>query len=75
MLDFPEVEPVLMEVWKGAGEYETCGMGEGTATCTPRAIYNAVYNAVGVRIEDMPLSPDRVLRALAALPSRQEGTR
>jgi xanthine dehydrogenase molybdenum-binding subunit len=75
MLDFPEVEPVLLEVWKGAGEYGACGMGEGTGTCTPRAIYNAVYNAVGVRIEDMPLSPDRVLRALGDLPSGREGAR
>jgi xanthine dehydrogenase molybdenum-binding subunit len=75
MLDFPEVEPVLLEVWKGAGEFGACGMGEGTGTCTPRAIYNAVYNAVGVRIEDMPLTPERVLRALAKRDSRGEGAR
>jgi CO/xanthine dehydrogenase Mo-binding subunit len=64
MADMPQIEPVLLEVWRGAGEYGACGLGEGTLTCTPRAIANAVYNAVGVRVDDLPLSPEKVLRAL-----------
>ena len=36
MLDMPEVEPVLLEVWRGAGEYGACGIGESAITCTPR---------------------------------------
>ncbi len=48
IVDMPEIEPVLLEVWRGAGEYGACGIGEGTLTCTPRAIANAVYNAIGV---------------------------
>jgi LytS/YehU family sensor histidine kinase len=47
ILDMPMVEPVLLEVWRGVGEYGACGMSEGTLTCTPRAIANAVYNAIG----------------------------
>ncbi|HEX9117491.1 MAG TPA: molybdopterin cofactor-binding domain-containing protein, partial [Anaerolineae bacterium] len=43
MADMPEIDPVLLEVWRGAGEYGACGIGEGTVTCTPRAIANAVY--------------------------------
>jgi CO/xanthine dehydrogenase Mo-binding subunit len=65
MLDFPEVEPVLLEVWRGAGEYGACGMGEGAPSSTPRAIANAVYNAIGVRIDEIPIKPEKVLRALA----------
>lgn len=65
MLDFPDVEPVLLEVWRGAGEYGASGMGEGAPTSTPRAIANAVYNAIGVRIDEIPIKPERVLRALA----------
>ena len=65
MMDYPEVEPVLLEVWRGAGEYGACGVGEGAPTSTPRAILNAVYNAVGVRIDDIPLRPEKVLQALA----------
>ncbi len=64
ILDFPDVEPVLMEVWRGAGEYGACGIGEGVVTCTPRAIANAVYNAIGVRIDQIPITPEKVLNAL-----------
>jgi len=65
MLDMPEVEPVLLEVWRGAGEYGACGIGESAITCTPRAILNAIYNATGVRINEIPAKPERVLDALA----------
>lgn len=62
--DMPEIDPVLLEVWQGAGEYGACGIGEGTLTCTPRAILNAIYNAIGVRINDIPIKPEKVLRAM-----------
>jgi len=65
MADMPDIEPVLLEVWKGAGEYGACGIGEGTVTCTPRAILNAVYNAIGVRVDEIPATPEKVLAALA----------
>lgn len=64
MADMPDIEPVLLEVWKGGGEYGACGIGEGTVTCTPRAVLNAVYNAIGVRIDEIPATPEKVLRAL-----------
>ena len=50
IVDMPDIDPVLLEVWRGAGEYGACGIGEGTLTCTPRAIANAVYNAIGSRV-------------------------
>jgi xanthine dehydrogenase molybdenum-binding subunit len=64
MADMPDIEPVLLEVWRGGGEYGACGIGEGTVTCAPRAILNAIYNAIGVRIDDIPAKPEKVLRAL-----------
>jgi xanthine dehydrogenase molybdenum-binding subunit len=67
MADFPDIEPVLMEVWKGAGEYGACGIGESAPCCTPRAIANAVYNAIGVRIDDNPITPDKILKALGKI--------
>ena len=67
ILDMPDVEPVLLEVWRGAGEYGACGIGEGTLTCTPRAVANAIYNAIGVRVDELPLTPDKVLRALGKI--------
>jgi xanthine dehydrogenase molybdenum-binding subunit len=64
MADMPEIDPVLLEVWRGEGEYGACGIGEGTVTCTPRAVLNAVYNAIGVRIDSIPVKPETVLKAL-----------
>ena len=64
MLEFPDVEPVLMEEWKGAGEYGACGIGESVTTCAPGAIANAIHNAIGVRVNEMPFTPDKILKAL-----------
>ncbi len=64
MADMPDIDPVLLEVWKGAGEYGACGIGEGTVTCTPRAVLNAIYNAIGVRVNDIPVKPEKILKAL-----------
>jgi CO/xanthine dehydrogenase Mo-binding subunit len=67
ILDMPKTEPVLLEIWKGAGEYGACGIGEGTLTCSPRAIANAVYNAIGARVDEIPITPDKVLQALGRI--------
>jgi len=64
MADMPEIDPLLLEVWHGGGEYGACGIGEGTVTCTPRAILNAIYNALGVRLDQIPVKPEKVLAAL-----------
>jgi xanthine dehydrogenase molybdenum-binding subunit len=67
ILDMPDIDPVLLEVWKGAGEYGACGIGEGTLTCTPRAVANAIYNAIGKRVNELPLTPEKVLHALGKI--------
>jgi CO/xanthine dehydrogenase Mo-binding subunit len=64
MVDMPEIEPALLEVWEGAGEYGASGLGEGTLTNTPAAILNAIYNAIGVRIDHIPVRPADILTAL-----------
>lgn len=64
MADYPPIDPVLMEVWKGAGVYGAFGLGETTFTGTAAAIANAVYNAAGVRMWDVPMKPEKILKAL-----------
>ncbi len=64
MADMPDIDPVLLEVWKGVGEYGACGIGEGTVSCTPGAIANAIYNAIGVRVNEIPIKPEKILKAL-----------
>ena len=67
MADAPSVESVLLEVWKGAGNHPACGIGESVTTATPCAIANAVHNAIGVRINELPITPDKVLAALGRI--------
>ena len=40
------------------------GLGESTAAAVPAAIGNALFDAVGVRIRELPLRPERILRAI-----------
>lgn len=46
------------------GPYGAKGVGEGAAVGVQAAIGNAVYNAIGVRIRDLPITPEKILRAL-----------
>ena len=43
------------------------GAGEATTGPTPAAIANAVFQATGARLRDLPFRPDRVKAALATL--------
>ncbi len=60
----PRIETVIVEGYPGAGPYGTKGAGEIGSVPPLAAIANAVYNATGVRIRKLPLSPENVLRAL-----------
>jgi CO/xanthine dehydrogenase Mo-binding subunit len=53
------------------GHAEPHGLGEGTTAPVPAAIGNAVFDAIGVRIRELPITPERVLRALKAAGSPQ----
>jgi CO/xanthine dehydrogenase Mo-binding subunit len=46
------------------GPFKAKGLAEGTMSPTAPAIANAIYNAVGVRIKDLPITPEKVLKAL-----------
>ncbi len=47
--------------------------GQGPLLPVPPAIANAIYDAVGVRIDEVPITPDKVLRAIRAKAKGQEG--
>jgi CO/xanthine dehydrogenase Mo-binding subunit len=65
-LDIPEIECVLIEDPSGLGPHGAKGVGEPTSLPTAPAILNAIYDAIGVRIDTLPASPERVLAALRA---------
>ena len=62
----PRIETTLVPGYPGAGPYGAKGAGE--IACVPplACIANAIFNATGVRIKTLPLSPENVLRALKA---------
>jgi len=60
----PEIESVVLEYPSSTGPYGVKGLGEMTANSPIPAIVNAINDAIGVRITDLPVTPERVLRAL-----------
>ena len=60
----PRIETTLVHGYPGAGPYGAKGAGEIGCVPPMAAIANAIYNATGVRIKTLPLSPENVLRAL-----------
>ncbi len=70
-LDVPEVTPFIVECDHPDGPYGAKGMGETMNIPTPPAIANAIYNAVGVRIKSLPITPDKILEALKQKPGKE----
>jgi carbon-monoxide dehydrogenase large subunit len=63
-LDMPEVDPIYVENNDATGPFGAKGVGEPGLVPTAAAIANAVFDAVGVRITELPITPEKVLRAL-----------
>ncbi len=63
-LDCPELIPIIVECAEPQGPYGAKGLGEPGLAPTPAAIGNAVADAIGVRIYDLPLKPENVFWAL-----------
>jgi CO/xanthine dehydrogenase Mo-binding subunit len=64
-MDLPqEMVSDVVEHGDGPGPYGAKGMSEGALLPVAPAVAAAVYDAVGVRIRDLPLTPERVWRAL-----------
>ncbi len=70
-LDCPPYDSRVIEVPHDEGPYGAKGLGEPGLAPTAAAIANAVYDACGVRIRDLPLTSEKVYAALQAL--RKEG--
>ncbi len=64
MRDAPALNTVLVEAASGVGPYQIKGIGESPLTPVAPAIANAVGDAVGVRIRDLPITAEKVYRAL-----------
>jgi 4-hydroxybenzoyl-CoA reductase alpha subunit len=64
ILETPEIESYLIETHDPEGPYGAKEAGQGPLLPVPPAVANAVYNATGVRVDELPISPEKVLKGL-----------
>ena len=64
-VDVPEVEVTFIETDDGYGPYGAKTVGEAGIILAPAAVANAVFNALGHRMKDLPITRDKILRAIA----------
>lgn len=62
--DMPPIISILVESDDPNGPYGAKGLAEPALTPTAPAIANAIYHAVGVRIKELPITPEKILKAL-----------
>jgi 4-hydroxybenzoyl-CoA reductase subunit alpha len=63
-LETPEIESIIVESMDPEGPFGAKEAGEGSLAATIPAIANAIYDAVGVRIHSLPITPEKVRAAL-----------
>ncbi len=62
--DMPETKAIILESRSGLGPFGAKGMGESAFAPVAASIANAVADAIGVRVFDLPITPERVIMAL-----------
>jgi len=62
--DCVAADTIIVETQLGHGPYGTVGVGEDIATMIPTLLGPAVFNALGIWIDDFPITPSKVLKAL-----------
>src|ERR1035437_5776069 len=70
----PAIEVVVLENYQGQSATDAYGIAEPASIATAPAIANAVYNAIGVRLRSLPMTPAAILTALGKVPSRNSRT-
>jgi xanthine dehydrogenase YagR molybdenum-binding subunit len=66
----PAIDVVILENYQGQSATDAYGIAEPANIATAPAIANAVYNATGVRMRSLPMTPAAVLDALGKIPAR-----
>ena len=72
-MEMCDVKTYLIEDPDPNGPFGAKEVGQGPLLPVPPAVANAVYNAVGVRIDEVPLTPEKVLKALREKSKGRDG--
>ncbi|UCG06760.1 MAG: xanthine dehydrogenase family protein molybdopterin-binding subunit [Desulfobacterales bacterium] len=70
-LDIPDIKAILTEDEDPYFAYSAKGAGENTNAPTPAAIRNAIYDAIGIWFNDLPITPDKIINAINAKKKRR----
>ena len=63
-LDLPMIDTVIVEVPSASHPFGVRGVGEANIAAPPAAIANAIHDAIGVRINHLPMNPVAVMNAI-----------
>ena len=69
-LEMPELIPIIDD---GDTRQAVIGMAEGANVPGVGAVANAIYNACGVRVRELPITPDKILNGLMQQQQTQRG--
>ena len=69
--DMPEIDSIIVEVEDGEGPFGAKGLGEHVLIPTAPAILNAIRDATGASVRDLPATPARVYAAITAMGNEQ----
>ncbi len=71
-MGLPPMESIMIETNDPEGPFGAKGMGEASLLPTSAAIANAIYDAVGIRMKELPITPDKVIKALKEKASSEQ---
>jgi 4-hydroxybenzoyl-CoA reductase alpha subunit len=73
-LDMPQLDAIIVESSEPNGPYGAKEVGEGAIMPVIPSILNAIYDATGVRINELPITPERIVKALREKRAQTEGS-
>jgi xanthine dehydrogenase YagR molybdenum-binding subunit len=68
--DAPEIDVIFIESDDGLGPFGAKSMGEASKIPAPAAVANAIFNAIGRRMKDLPITRDKIITAVGIEPAR-----
>ena len=74
-VDMPLVDDIstfFATTYEPSGPLGAKGVGEAANNCTAATVANAIYNAIGIRFKEAPITPEKVLAALRAKSRKRE---
>jgi CO/xanthine dehydrogenase Mo-binding subunit len=72
-MDVPDVQAIVVESGEGKGPFNARGIGEPPTGPPPAAVASAIHDATGIRLTDLPMTPERVFEALRSLGETKRG--